>query len=86
VENQSRDDESDDRVRDWNSDGDEGCAHDDAPADVAVGAGMIAIGNQGRRTEASTRSPADDGGCLVAHDADDPGHQQRPQVCGGLRV
>jgi hypothetical protein len=38
------------------------------------------------RTSASACSPPDDGRYLVAQDADDPGHQQGPQVCRSLRV
>jgi hypothetical protein len=79
AQDDQRDDEADDRVADLEPEGHDDRAGDDAQADVAVGPGVGAVGDQRGAVEPVPGAGADLGRDLVADEADDAGGRERPQ-------
>lgn len=74
-EDRRRDREADQRIGNREAKHDDDCGGDYGQADVGVGAGMIAIGDQGRAVEAVSSTGADARRDPVAGESDQP--------CGG---
>ena len=86
LEDHECDRESDQRVGDWCAEADGDGAGDDAEGDVAVGAGVVAVGDQGGAGESAAAAESDLGGELVAEEADQAGGGEHPEVRQVLRV
>jgi hypothetical protein len=86
LEDHCRDRQADQRVRDRQAEGDEGSAGDDGEADVGVGTGVVAVGDQGWAVESAAGPGADLRGDPVAAEADQAGAGEGDQVSRRLRV
>src|SRR6266566_5116413 len=73
VEDDEGDDEADDRVGEFQSDRDDGGAGEDAEADEAVDAGVLAVGGEGGALQSAPGAQAYLGGEFVADEADHAG-------------
>src|SRR5918999_5975506 len=86
LEDHECDRESDQRVGDWCAEADGDRAGDDAERDVAVGAGVVAVGDQGGAGEFAAAAESDLGGELVAEEADQAGGGEHPEMGQLLRI
>src|SRR6266545_5276810 len=80
VEDHQGDRQSDDRVGDRQPQADDGRADEDAEADEAIDACVVAVGDECGAVETLARPGADAGGNLVAEEADDAGGGEPPKM------
>src|SRR5215208_5537988 len=86
AQDDERDREPDERVGDGEADGDDGGAGDDGEADVGVGAGVGAVGDEGGAVESAAGACADARGDPVADEAEGTGGGERAERFGLARV